>query len=162
MTPRLLVGSSIDSLVALETTTSTPAMERTESVRAREKKKKNTTSPDQSSHTVLLLLIYQYFLIFSRSLSLGAGSGNDTIHAHFGRGSINCGPGHDTVYMSHKGRAGYKLIGCEKIDYRPEAKRISKPRPTPTAAAASLRSPTRTSPRTSRTRKSKHSAKKYH
>ena len=44
----------------------------------------------------------------------------DLIHAHFGRGVINCGTGRDKVYISHRARHGYRIRNCEKLDYRPE------------------------------------------
>ncbi|HVP02018.1 MAG TPA: hypothetical protein VMT10_05565 [Solirubrobacteraceae bacterium] len=51
------------------------------------------------------------------------GAGNDVIHAHFGRGIIDCGPGHDVVYLSHRGRRGWTLHGCEVVSYRTERQR---------------------------------------
>ena len=49
---------------------------------------------------------------------INAGAGNDTIHAHFGHGTIDCGPGRDLVFLSHRGRSGWKLRGCERISYK--------------------------------------------
>jgi hypothetical protein len=46
-----------------------------------------------------------------------AGSGNDVVHAHFGHGEIRCGRGRDIVFLSHKGRKGWHLYGCERISY---------------------------------------------
>ena len=51
------------------------------------------------------------------------GAGNDIVHAHFGHGIIDCGTGHDVVYLSRRGRHGWKLRGCEVVDYRTEAQR---------------------------------------
>jgi hypothetical protein len=45
------------------------------------------------------------------------GAGNDKIHGHFGRGEIRCGRGYDVVFMSHKGRRGWHLSGCEHVSY---------------------------------------------
>jgi hypothetical protein len=46
------------------------------------------------------------------------GPGNDTIHAHFGRGTIDCGSGNDIVFLSHRGRPGWRLRHCERISYK--------------------------------------------
>ena len=54
---------------------------------------------------------------------LYGGAGNDIVHAHFGHGIIDCGTGHDVVYLSRRGRHGWKLRGCEVVDYRTEAQR---------------------------------------
>ncbi|MCZ4494936.1 MAG: calcium-binding protein [Conexibacter sp.] len=59
------------------------------------------------------------FIYASHGLNvIRAGSGNDTIHAHFGRGSIDCGGGRDIVFVSRKGRKGYKISHCETISYK--------------------------------------------
>lgn len=49
-----------------------------------------------------------------------AGARRDLVHAHFGRGIIDCGSGRDKVYISHRSRRGYRIRNCEKLDYRPE------------------------------------------
>jgi hypothetical protein len=46
------------------------------------------------------------------------GGGGDVVHAHFGRGEIHCGSSKDLVYLSHKSRPGYKLVGCKRISYK--------------------------------------------
>jgi hypothetical protein len=45
------------------------------------------------------------------------GDGRDVVHAHFGRGEIRCGP-RTTVFLSHRSRRAYKLVGCRRISYR--------------------------------------------
>ena len=45
------------------------------------------------------------------------GDGRDVVHAHFGRGEIHCGP-RATVFLSHRSRRLYKLIGCRRVSYR--------------------------------------------
>jgi hypothetical protein len=47
-----------------------------------------------------------------------AGAGNDYVKAHFGRGSIDCGSGYDVVYVSHRGRKGWKIRNCETISHK--------------------------------------------
>ncbi len=46
------------------------------------------------------------------------GRGHDVVHAHFGRGVIHCGSPTDIVYLSHRSRKRYKLVGCRIISYR--------------------------------------------
>jgi hypothetical protein len=46
------------------------------------------------------------------------GTGRDTVHAHFGRGDIHCGSSAAVVYLSRRGRPGYKLFGCPTVSYR--------------------------------------------
>ncbi len=45
------------------------------------------------------------------------GGGRDVVHAHFGRGEIRCGAD-ATVFLSHRSRSRYTLIGCRHISYR--------------------------------------------
>jgi Ca2+-binding RTX toxin-like protein len=45
------------------------------------------------------------------------GAGNDRIHGHFGHGEIHCGSGYDVAFLSHKGRRGWHLYGCEHVSY---------------------------------------------
>jgi hypothetical protein len=45
------------------------------------------------------------------------GSGRDVVHAHFGHGEIHCGR-RATVFLSHRSRPRYKLVGCGRISYR--------------------------------------------
>jgi Ca2+-binding RTX toxin-like protein len=45
------------------------------------------------------------------------GGGSNIVHAHYGRGTIHCGSTTDIVYLSHKSRPDYKLIGCRHISY---------------------------------------------
>ena len=47
-----------------------------------------------------------------------AGADHDTIHAHFGRGSIDCGAGRDTLFISHRSKRGYKISHCETISFK--------------------------------------------
>src|SRR4051794_11322326 len=59
------------------------------------------------------------FIYASHGRSLiRANGGNDQIHAHFGRGEIFCGNGKVTVFLSHKGRPGWKLHNCRRISYK--------------------------------------------
>ncbi len=51
------------------------------------------------------------------------GGGRDVVHAHFGRGEIHCDSPDVLVYVSHRSRRLYRLFGCRRLDYRPEAKR---------------------------------------
>jgi Ca2+-binding RTX toxin-like protein len=44
--------------------------------------------------------------------------GNDQVHAHFGRGEIFCGKGKPTIFLSHRGRPGWKLHNCHRISYK--------------------------------------------
>ncbi|HWH11160.1 MAG TPA: hypothetical protein VG165_08525 [Solirubrobacteraceae bacterium] len=48
---------------------------------------------------------------------ISTGGGMNIVHAHYGYGSITCGSKSDIVYLSHKSRPGYKLIGCKHISY---------------------------------------------
>ena len=50
------------------------------------------------------------------------GTGADIIHSHFGRGRIDCGPGRDILFISHRALKGYKVSNCEKISFKPAAK----------------------------------------
>jgi hypothetical protein len=52
-----------------------------------------------------------------------AGAGNDVISIHYGRGSLDCGPGRDVYHVARTRKAGYKIRNCEKVDYRPESQR---------------------------------------
>jgi Ca2+-binding RTX toxin-like protein len=47
-----------------------------------------------------------------------AGADNDTIHAHFRHGSIDCGGGRDTLFISHRSKPGYRISRCEKISFK--------------------------------------------
>jgi hypothetical protein len=49
---------------------------------------------------------------------ISTGGGGDVVHAHYGRGQIRCGSPTDLVYLSHKSRPGYRLIGCKRISYK--------------------------------------------
>jgi hypothetical protein len=53
---------------------------------------------------------------------IDGGSGDDTIRAHFGRGgSIDCGPGNDSLHLSPRSKQRYDSIrNCERIDFKPE------------------------------------------
>ena len=44
--------------------------------------------------------------------------GDDEVHAHYGFGSIDCGPGNDLLYVSHRSQKKYKITGCERLTYR--------------------------------------------
>jgi hypothetical protein len=48
---------------------------------------------------------------------ISTGGGGDMVHAHFGSGTIRCGSSKDIVFISHKSRPHYKLIGCKRISY---------------------------------------------
>jgi hypothetical protein len=48
------------------------------------------------------------------------GAGRDVVHAHFGRGEIHCGSAGVVVYLSHRSRPRYHLVGCSRISYRPD------------------------------------------
>ncbi|WP_320672000.1 calcium-binding protein [Patulibacter defluvii] len=49
------------------------------------------------------------------------GEGNDYISAYYGRGTVDCGPGRDTVRIiakkRNRNRSKYKLSNCEKVTY---------------------------------------------
>jgi Ca2+-binding RTX toxin-like protein len=46
------------------------------------------------------------------------GGGADVVHAHYGHGEIHCGSAQAIVYISHKSRPHYKLVGCKRISYK--------------------------------------------
>lgn len=72
------------------------------------------------------------FLYSSHGLNtLLAGTGNDAIKIRYGRGTLDCGPGQDIVYVPRKRRARWKLKSCEKFDYRTEAQRGDGIKPLP-------------------------------
>jgi len=48
------------------------------------------------------------------------GAGRDIVHAHFGRGEIHCGSSDVVVYISHRSRPRYHLVGCRRVSYRPD------------------------------------------
>jgi Ca2+-binding RTX toxin-like protein len=46
------------------------------------------------------------------------GPGDDVIHAHSGTGgTVNCGPGNDLVYLSHRSAPHYVLRNCERRSF---------------------------------------------
>jgi hypothetical protein len=49
------------------------------------------------------------------------GDGNDRISAYYGRGTVDCGPGRDTVRIiakkRNRNRSKYQLSNCEKVTY---------------------------------------------
>jgi hypothetical protein len=45
---------------------------------------------------------------------ISTGGGVDVVHAHFGRGEIHCQSDTVTIYLSHRSKRRYQLIGCEK------------------------------------------------
>jgi Ca2+-binding RTX toxin-like protein len=49
---------------------------------------------------------------------IDTGAGNDVVHGHFGYGSITCHSPQTTVFLSHKGRKGWTLQGCQRISYK--------------------------------------------
>src|SRR3954467_3210143 len=51
-----------------------------------------------------------------RSVVYG-GAGDDRIRIWFGRGYVNCGPGHDVLYVSRKAGPHVKRRGCEVISH---------------------------------------------
>ena len=54
---------------------------------------------------------------------IDAGAGNDVVHAHFGRGgSVNCGPGGDLLFLSHRSEPHYRVRGCERISFAHEGR----------------------------------------
>lgn len=50
--------------------------------------------------------------------TIKAGAGPDYVKAHFGRGIIDCGPGRDRLFISHKVQRHYKIRHCERISHR--------------------------------------------
>jgi hypothetical protein len=50
--------------------------------------------------------------------SIDTGTGHDTVHAHFGRGEIRCGSPDAVVFLSHRSRPGYRLVGCAHVSFR--------------------------------------------
>jgi hypothetical protein len=49
---------------------------------------------------------------------IDGGGGNDVIHAHFGTGgSVDCGPGYDVLFVSHKSKRLYSAHDCERISF---------------------------------------------
>ena len=55
--------------------------------------------------------------------SSSPGAGNDVISIHYGRGTLDCGPGRDVYHVARTRKAKYKIRNCEKVDYRPESQR---------------------------------------
>jgi Ca2+-binding RTX toxin-like protein len=53
---------------------------------------------------------------------ISTGGGRDVVHAHFGRGTIRCGSGGTIVYISHRSRPRYHLVGCRRVSYKPARK----------------------------------------
>jgi Ca2+-binding RTX toxin-like protein len=49
---------------------------------------------------------------------IDTGGGDDVVHAHFGHGSITCHSNTTVVFLSHKSRPGYRLLGCHHISYK--------------------------------------------
>ena len=49
---------------------------------------------------------------------ISGGAGNDTIRTHWGRGTIDCGPGIDTLFISHRARKHYRVRHCERISFK--------------------------------------------
>jgi len=47
-----------------------------------------------------------------------AGADNDTIHAHFGRGSIDCGAGARHAIHQPPAKRAYKISHCETISFK--------------------------------------------
>jgi len=55
--------------------------------------------------------------------TITGGPGNDTIHAHFGTGgSIDCGPGRDLLFLSHRSKPHYRIRNCERKTFKHEGK----------------------------------------
>jgi hypothetical protein len=50
--------------------------------------------------------------------AIAAGAGNDWIKAHFGKGSIDCGPGNDLLFISRRAQRHFSITGCERISHR--------------------------------------------
>ncbi len=48
------------------------------------------------------------------------GGGDDVVHAHFGRGEIHCDSRDVLIYVSHRGRSGWRLFGCKRVSYATE------------------------------------------
>ena len=46
------------------------------------------------------------------------GAGRDTIRVWFGRGFVDCGPGRDILYMSHRSDPKVKRRNCERISHK--------------------------------------------
>lgn len=60
------------------------------------------------------------FLYGSHGLgqTIVGGDGNDKIHARYGSGTINCGPGKDKVWQAKKRRKNWKISkDCERITF---------------------------------------------
>jgi hypothetical protein len=49
---------------------------------------------------------------------IDTGAGRDVVHAHFGQGRIRCGSPETIVFLSHRSRAHYRLVGCSRISFR--------------------------------------------
>jgi Ca2+-binding RTX toxin-like protein len=50
--------------------------------------------------------------------TIAGGAGNDIVHAHSGHGIIDCGPGIDTLYVSHRSKKSYKISRCETLSFK--------------------------------------------
>lgn len=56
------------------------------------------------------------FIYASHGLNrIHGGAGNDKIRVNFGHGTVDCGPGTDTLYAGRRARRKYKITGCEHI-----------------------------------------------
>jgi hypothetical protein len=49
--------------------------------------------------------------------TISTGGGMNIVHAHYGQGKITCGSPSDIVYLSHKSKPHYKLVGCRHISF---------------------------------------------
>jgi len=50
--------------------------------------------------------------------AIAAGGGDDWVKAHFGRGTIDCGPGRDLLFISRRAQRVFRITGCERISHR--------------------------------------------
>jgi Ca2+-binding RTX toxin-like protein len=51
--------------------------------------------------------------------NISAGAGNDYVKAHFSvAGTIDCGPGVDTLYIAHRNQRAHTIRNCERITHR--------------------------------------------
>jgi Ca2+-binding RTX toxin-like protein len=49
---------------------------------------------------------------------IAAGAGDDWVKAHFGSGSVDCGPGRDLLFISRRAQRQFTIVNCERISHR--------------------------------------------
>ncbi len=72
-----------------------------------------------SQHDAIHGGVARDFIFASHGVNdIDTGAGDDWVKAHFGRGTIDCGPGRDVLYISRKAQRHYRISGCETISHK--------------------------------------------